>query len=225
MKNWKNILLIIVAMGVAFSLHAQEEPSWKETLPRHDVQFGIGDPALLFLTVGEVRFETYNPHDFDYITADNWFNGEYVNTLALAAPSLNLEYRYRFAKWFWFGGAFSFTPIAKVWENHEKGYKFTCHTYHISIMPSVRFSWLNKKYITLYSGLSAGCLISTGGKFSPEENVAYQMTEVHFAGQLTAVGIQGGKNWYGFAEVGVGVQGFVKAGFGYKFQSKEKKSE
>ena len=225
MKILRNTLFIILAMGMAFSLHAQEEPSWKETLPRHDFQFGIGDPALLFLTVGEVRFETYNPHSFDYFTADNWFDGGYVNTLALATPSLNLEYRYRFAKWFWFGGAFSFTPIAKVWENHEKGDKFTDHLYCISLMPSVRFSWLNTKYITLYSGLSAGCLVTTGSRFSPTENAAYEETNVHLAGQLTAVGIQGGKNWYGFAEVGVGVQGFVKAGFGYKFQKKEKTSE
>ena len=225
MKNLKTILFLILAMGMAFSLHAQEEPSWKETLPRHDIQFGLGDPALLFLTVGDVRFETYNPHNFDYITADNWFNGEYVNTLALAAPSLNLEYRYRFAKWFWFGGAFSFTPIVKVWENQEKESKFTDHLYCISIMPSVRFSWLNTKYITLYSGLSAGCIVATGSQFVPEENTTYQTTDVRLAGQLTAVGIQGGKNWYGFAEVGFGMQGFVKAGFGYKFQSKEKKSE
>ena len=225
MKKLKTILSLILVMGMAFSLQAQEEPSWKQTLPRHDFQFGIGDPALLFLTVGDVRFETYNPHDFDYITADNWFNGEYINTLSLAAPSLNLEYRYRFAKWFWFGGAFSFTPMVKQWENHEKGDKFTDHLYCISLMPSVRFSWLNKKYITLYSGLSAGFLVTTGSKFSPIENAAYQATNVYLAGQLTAVGIQGGKNWYGFAEVGVGVQGFVKAGFGYKFQTKEKKNE
>ena len=221
----KTALFLALAMGLTFSLHAQEEPSWKETLPRHDIQFGFGDPALLFLTVGEVRFETYNPHDFDYITANNWFNGEYVNTFAFAAPSLNLEYRYRFAKWFWFGSAFSFTPIAKLWENHEKGEHFADHLYCISIMPSVRFSWLNTKYITLYSGLSAGCLVTTGSRFSPTENAAYQATNVYFAGQLTAVGIQGGKNWYGFAEFGVGVQGFVKAGFGYKFQKKEKTSE
>lgn len=225
MKNLKTTLFLILAMGMAFSLHAQEEPSWQQILPRHDIQFGIGDPGLLFLREGDLHFETYDYHDYESVTASDWFTSEYVNTLTFAAPSLNLEYRYRFAKWFWFGAAASFTPIAKQWEHAQTHDKFSCHTYHISIMPSVRFSWLNTKYITLYSGLSAGCMVVTGSRFIPEERASYQLTDAHFIGQLTAVGIQGGKNWYGFAEVGVGVQGFVKAGFGYKFQSKEKKSE
>lgn len=226
MKNLKTILSLILVMGMAFSLQAQniqEEPSWKETLTHHDFQFGVGDPALLFLNNVNIHFGCYNP--YGYTSADSWFTHDYVNTLTFAAPSLNFEYHYRCVQWFCVGGALSFTPVVKLWENVEKGDKFASHMYYISIMPSARFSWLNLKYITLYSGLAAGCMVATGGKFDPEERVARQITEVHFAGQLTAVGIQAGKNWYGFTEIGVGVQGFVRAGFGYKFQSKGNKNE
>ena len=222
MKNWKNILLITLVMGLAFSLNAQEEPSWKQILPRHDIQFGIGDPALLFLNNTDICIGCkYYPLPQN---ADSWFE-DYVNTLTFAAPTINFEYRYRFAKWFWFGAATSFTPIVKKWSKQEPGYEFASHMYYISIMPSVRFSWLNTKYVTLYSGLSIGCMVATGGKYVPEERAAYQQTWATFTGQLTAVGVHVGRNWYGFTEVGVGVQGFVKAGFGYKFQNKKDKSE
>ena len=142
MKNWKNFLLIVLAMGLAFSLNAQEEPSWKQTLPRHDIQFGIGDPALLFLNNTDICIGcNYYPLQQN---ADSWFT-DYVNTLTFAAPTINFEYRYRFAKWFWFGAATSFTPIINKWSKQEPGNEFTDHLYFISIMPSVRFSWLNKK--------------------------------------------------------------------------------
>lgn len=222
MKTLKKILLLILTVGLAFSLNAQEESSWQQTLPRHDIQFGIGDPALLFLNNVDICIGcNYYPLTQN---ADSWFN-EYTNTLTLAAPTVNFEYRYRFAKWFWFGGAASFTPIIKKWSKHEPGYEFTNNMYYISVMPSVRFSWLNKKYVTLYSGLSVGCMVVTGSDYRPEERTTYQQTDLRFVGQLTAVGVHVGKKWYGFTEVGVGVQGFVKAGFGYKFQSKNKKSE
>ena len=83
MKNWKNFLLIVLAMGLAFDLNAQEEPSWKQTLPRHDIQFGIGDPALLFLNNTDICIGcNYYPLQQN---ADSWFT-DYVNT-PTALPS------------------------------------------------------------------------------------------------------------------------------------------
>ena len=217
MKKNKIALIFLVFFAFVFSLKAQEEPSWKQVLPRHDLQFGIGDPALIFVTEGNfiwIGCVTWP----EYQTADEWFSGRIVNTLTFATPTFNFEYRYRFAKWFWFGGAISYTAITDRWKNVENS-ELVAHTAmnYLSIMPSVRFSWLNKKYITLYSGLSLGAAVSFGKVYSPKRDQLYNEAGVRMAGQLTAVGIQGGKNWYGFAEVGIGNQGFVKAGFGYKF--------
>ena len=219
MKNWKNFLLIVLAMGLAFSLNAQEEPSWKQTFPRHDIQFGIGDPALLFLNNTDICIGcTYYPPRQN---ADSWFE-DYVNTLTFAAPTINLEYRYRFAKWFWFGGLVSYADIYNQYKDRVTQ-ATVAHTgiHYITVMPSMRFSWLNKKYITLYSGLSLGCTVAVGKKYWPDipnTGIVYEpFAGASLSGQLTAVGIQGGKNWYGFAEIGLGYQGFVKAGFGYKF--------
>ena len=233
MKKLKTTLFLILAMGMAFSLHAQEEPSWKETLPRHDVQFGLGDPSIMATGVGEYLLFNLNCNSahcgYDYYfggDADSWFHNDVVNTLTFITPTINFEYRYRFAKWFWFGGAISYVDLHKQYKDRvTKETIASTNVHYISIMPSVRFSWLNQKYITLYSGLSFGCTIGVGREYwpdLPDNNIDYDpFGGVGFCGQLTAVGIQGGKNWYGFAEIGLGHQGIVKAGFGYKFNRKK----
>ncbi len=233
MNIMKKIFVLLVLMGFACALNAQEELSWKQTLPRHDIQFGIGDPALIFANSGKVDvswpFWLNNHYTPTSYSADDWFSND-VRRLTVAIPTVNFEYRYRFAKWFWFGGAVSYTALFDRREDrftHELLSKTTDH--YVSIMPSVRFSWLNTKYITLYSGVSLGVIMGFNESYSHVGNTLSDRTDhyvtVDFAGQLTAVGIQGGKNWYGFAEVGFGVQGFVKAGFGYKFMKKEKESK
>lgn len=229
----KKVFFFLVMMGLTVALNAQEELSWKQTLPRHDIQLGFGDPAIIFAASGKVDFTLPFWLNYRYtppttFSADDWFYND-VRRKTVAIPTINFEYRYRFAKWFWFGGAVSYTALFDRREDritHELLSKTTDH--YISIMPSVRFSWLNTKYITLYSGLSAGLIMGFSEAYeqvgSTLADRPYHYVTLDFAGQLTAVGIQGGKNWYGFAEVGFGVQGFVKAGFGYKFMKKEKKA-
>lgn len=224
MRNLKRILFLFLTIGLAFSLHAQkEDPSWKLTLPRHDLQFGIGDPALIM----------NHDHKFSWgvnSTADDWFNNTY-NALTIAIPTINFEYRYRFAKWFWFGGAISYNASFSRWEDYDTHDVLARTSNHyLSIMPSVRFSWLNTKYVTMYSGISLGCIIGYKENFNTDyehngRSKIFKNILVDGAGQLTAVGIQVGKNWYGFTEIGIGCQGFIKAGFGYKFNKKAKINE
>ena len=219
MKKAKRIFFLLCALGIFISLNAQEESSWKLTLPRHDIQFGLGDPLLIL------------NHNYKYVwensTADDWFNNT-QNALTVAIPTVNFEYRYRFASWFWFGGAVSYNASFSRWEDYiTRNVQARTSNHYISIMPSVRFSWFNRKYIMLYSGISLGCIISYKETFDPNHAhsanpLIYKTILFDYTGQLTAVGIQGGKNWYGFAEIGFGCQGFVKAGFGYKFNKKAK---
>ena len=230
MKKLKSIFFLLLATSMSFSLNGQEEPSWEQTLPRHDIQFGLGDPALLASGIGEFLlykfdYSSSSHYGYDYYyggEADSWFYRDVVNTLTFVTPTLNFEYRYRFAKWFWFGGLVSYADIYNQYKDRVTQ-EAVAHTniHYISVMPSVRFSWLNKKYITLYSGLSLGCTVAVGNKYwsdIPNNGTLYEpFGGASLSGQLTAVGIQGGKNWYGFAEIGLGYQGFVKAGFGYKF--------
>ena len=212
MKNWKNILLIVLAMGMAFSLKAQEEPSWKQTLPRHDIQFGIGDPALLFLNNTDICIGCdYYPLQQN---ADSWFE-DYVNTLTFAAPTINLEYRYPI-------GAAT-VEVAVL----DKRLTTTLHT-DDATRAVAALSMPNSKIMdfAILAIDEIDAVGVTGIDLDARIPLTLDDQALHVEQcQLTAVGVQVGKKWYGFTEVGFGAQGFVKAGFGYKFQDKEKKSE
>ena len=90
----------------------------------------------------------------------------------------------------------------------------------ITVMPSVKFNWLRKKYFGMYSGLSAGVMflsISGGDKVKASDPDAKDETLTSFMFQATALGIEFGSNFRGFVEAGLGEKGTLCAGLRYKF--------
>ena len=209
------LILMLVSMGI--SLSAQEEtPSWKETLQRHDIQIGIGDPLLPALATGHVI--SFFP--FHERSAADWFRPDAYKGIYWT-PNISVGYKYRLAKWFWLGATVSYTGFYDVSYDRVTNEKLSTQSDHIiTIMPSVRFSWLNKKYVTLYSGLSLGYALDIYQRNSATDPYVNYGHGGCF--QLTAVGVHVGRKWYGFTEIGMGFQGFIQAGFGYNFNSKKK---
>ncbi|MCQ2287889.1 MAG: hypothetical protein MJZ74_02200 [Muribaculaceae bacterium] len=77
---------------------------------------------------------------------------------------------------------------------------------YVTVMPSARARWFNRKRVSVYSRLAVGaCVCMPKGK--EEEN------DVFFAFQASPVGVDfGSEKVRGFVEVGAGFQGFVLAG-------------
>ena len=213
----KRIFLILMLVSMGISLSAQEEtPSWKETLQRHDIQIGIGDPLLPALATGHVI--SFFP--FHERSAADWFRPDAYKGIYWT-PNISVGYKYRLAKWFWLGATVSYTGFYDVSYDRVTNEKLSTQSDHIiTIMPSVRFSWLNKKYVTLYSGLSLGYALDIYHANYPD--MRYTGCGHGALFQLTAVGVHVGREWYGFTEIGFGIQGFINAGFGYNFNSKKK---
>ena len=95
-------------------------------------------------------------------------------------------------------------------------------------MPSLRFSYLNRPHITLYSGLDIGLLIvrrtpelimnSDIGVLLDQTCLPHNRTDVFSAFHLTAFGVKAGaKHWFGSFELGAGIKGFANLGVGYEF--------
>jgi hypothetical protein len=83
----------------------------------------------------------------------------------------------------------------------------------LSVMPSIRFTYLHKPMVRLYSGLDAGvCLIWEN---NPKSENPYNTLIPAF--NLTPLGLQVGKTWYGMLEVNFWSDAIVKAGVGYRF--------
>ena len=87
------------------------------------------------------------------------------------------------------------------------------HIYSISLMPSIRFTYLHKPMVRLYSGLDAGvCLFWENNPKSENSS-----NTVIPAFNLTPLGLQVGRTWYGMLEVNFWSDAIVKAGVGYRF--------
>lgn len=242
-KNIFHLLALAVMLSMALGLSAQEEsdtleagpvesrhdPAWQTILPLHEFQFNIGDPVLL------VNNSVLGYHNHSYGIFNNWgwyFNASSASTwpqppgdyaITRYVPFFSFSYHYRVAKWFWVGGLATISGIHNTWRDRITD-KITGHGNEIlfSLMPDLRFSYLNKKHVTLYSGIGAGLRIyhlkDPKISLGLENGYTYNRTSLSYAFHLTLFGVKaGGRNWFGDLELGIGYKGFVSAGFGYEF--------
>ena len=188
------------------------QPSWKDYLPRHEAHFTIGDPLIAGAVTDNWWFFGLTSHDpWGEYHPWNWFNPDQYDGITWSSFALNAGYSYRVAKWFWVGGNVSYCGFYKPVYDRPTGlinhYEYT----HIfSVIPQVRFSWVNTPIVTCYSEIGVGFSVVNFNRNT-------ESTFVQFAGQLTFVGVQVGYKWYGSAEFGVGPMGILRLGFGYRF--------
>lgn len=152
---------------------------------------------------------------YDWFGADTYLGHEYFT------PSITAGYMLRLKKWLWLGGQINyFSAHQNVRDLFTEEILCRDHTEMLSIIPTVRFSYLNTKYVTLYSavGLGASICSSVSHPDTPEEPVV--SIDMFPAFQLTYIGISVGHKFYGFTELGIGNKGFIYAGFGYRFSNK-----
>lgn len=84
----------------------------------------------------------------------------------------------------------------------------------LSFMPSVRFTYLNRPWVRLFSSVDVGVgffLSSTGGRNGESGNKAL------FAFNITPIGVSVGKKFYGLFELNAGYDAIVKVGIGARF--------
>ena len=84
-------------------------------------------------------------------------------------------------------------------------------TKYFSIMPAVKYNWLNREHFSMYSKLALGVLIGIDSGANDDKTTAA------FSWQASAVGAEYGSAFRGFVELGYGEQGVLIAGLRYKF--------
>jgi len=186
---------------------------WKTQRPRHEVQLGIG---AFYRSMYSEPYFSHNSYDNFYSRTINWFGQDVYTKSEIFTPIISATYHYRLLKWLSLGGHISYAGLFAERENiiTEESVFFQYH--FLSIAPSVRFSFFNRNYISLYAGLSA----SLTYQFSKDEENGNFGAESYWEGQITGFGISAGNKWFGYAEFGYGNKGIVSAGFGYRFNSK-----
>ncbi len=203
----------------------QAQPHWNDdkSLYRHEFRLGVSD-HFGFVFHRELGGNAVGENLPNTVCTD-----------LLYTPVFSFDYHYRAAKWFWLGLSTGYgfykeshypdgivSPDLRYW---------LCKQHNFLIMPSFRFSYLNRPHITLYSGLDIGLLIVrrtpermnqfVDEGWSPDDDPSgwpHNRTDVFSAFQLTAFGLKaGGNHWFGSLELGAGIKGFVNLGVGYEF--------
>lgn len=203
----------------------QAQPHWNDdkSFYRHEFRLGVSD-HFGFVFHRELGGNAVGENLPNTVCTD-----------LLYTPVFSFDYHYRAAKWFWLGLSTGYgfykeshypdgivSPDLRYW---------LCKQHNFLIMPSLRFSYLNRPHITLYSGLDIGLLIVrrtpermnqfVDEGWSPDDDPSgwpHNRTDVFSAFQLTAFGLKaGGNHWFGSLELGAGIKGFVNLGVGYEF--------
>ena len=104
------------------------------------------------------------------------------------------------------------------WETH--GLAYVSSDNYITLMGTLRVTWLNRKLVRLYSSFGMGAAVEMVRKIESSTSPYWNpvTTNVRFAFQACPIGISVGKKLYGLAEAGIGHQ-YVGAclGIGYRF--------
>ncbi|MDR0828582.1 MAG: hypothetical protein LBN95_00520 [Prevotellaceae bacterium] len=186
----KKISFITALIACASMAYAQEIE--KPQLPKNEISISVGDNM----------FETQITQESDY-----------------GIGSYSLSYHNRVTDWFWYGVTFnSFTTVDTYdgYYDYNSGQYVNDNTPHynlrFSLAPSVRFSYLNKPNVTLYSGIALGWGLVRESSHYDESN--YRLG-LYF--QATAFGFSVGKKFFFGGEIGIGYKGLYSLNVGYRF--------
>ena len=217
----KKLSLLLVLLFVAGTLSAQQRVVERDeegrvvkvvrTFPkienRHSIRVGVGSYSLaagLFLD----GFSCCIDHSMSNLP-DQIISSTTRRTPQRYWGGYSVSYAYRFRRWFEFGGTVTYCVASQYRRDLETGKIVESMNRHaVSIMPTCRFSYLNREKVQLYSAISGGVVIGSGLTFPWLD--------------ATLFGCSFGKKVFGFAELGAGVGGWGRVGIGYRFNTKKK---
>ncbi len=198
-------LLFIVVSALTAATVAQAQDGYNDT--KHEVAISFGAASN-----------------------SQWINGlEDATTILVSGSSVtydnekfrgpfSAEYFYHLKPWLGVGGIFVFAHNKQDILFMKKKDGELKHSY-FTLLPAVKFDWLRKKHIGMYSKLGTGLTLRKESIDCDESDVEQEDdTMIHFNWQLTLLGFEaGGTKLRGFVELGCGEQGVALVGVRCKF--------
>lgn len=196
----------------------QAQPHWSTydgMKHRHEVRFEVGDPLGVYFLMN-----IYGEKNYGQTTEYTFEPNRGLFSSFRATPVFSLNYHYRLTKWLWAGAMVNY---AYYKDHTDYGYDFydSRNQHCITLMPELRFSYLNRPHVTIYSAVAAGATLFFGWEYHSKPYAVFyweKSKKVYPTFQLTAFGIRaGGEHLFGTFELGAGIKGFASAGIGYAF--------
>lgn len=217
MKTWICLAWALLLMG---SLSAQERRVEYDDVnntvtvtrvlpqhqPKHDFRVGVGSISLISIAAmdgfgsvdEEFNFRGEMAHANTYLS-DQYFTGTYT-----------LSYSYEAKRWWQVGATVGFGAAVRSRLHNDTGARVSRENqYMAAVMPTVRFVYMNREKVQLYSSVSLGVVYGSAVGCAPW-------------GDLTLFGCSFGRRFFGFAEIGAGPFGWGRAGVGYRFETSKK---
>ena len=193
--------MAVTALMVALNVNAQSEDLHNEL----SLSYGFGSIAQIGDGIGEGFVHAL----FTDTEMDDGF---------ILGP-ISAEYFYHFNNPKWaVGGIASYSKwdsdIVRRGSDEKVGER---KRNFFSVMPSVKRYWVLNNKFGLYSKLAAGVGFLHSESKENGESSWTDNNGSYFMFQLSFAGLEFGHTFRGFAEFGVGDQGFVQAGIRYKF--------
>lgn len=175
---------------------------------RHNIRLSLSAPGLLSYFYLVDNNDTVADADAVNSTSDLLASARYYESATRYFPGINLEYSCNVRPWLSLGGKATF---AATWSSmrHVSTDELLYRNNRIAaaLIFNLRFDYLRKPVITLYSAVGAGI----AARFAFDDGVVTPMYD------LTFFGLTLGRKVYFFAEVGAGISGSLRAGVGYRF--------
>lgn len=205
------ILTVILLLAFASGVVAQEPPVIQANAPRsihsplvNDIAITAGASSLygwLYINIRGDRYMSY-----PYRTSISRY-GNY-----------GIQYHRNF-KWWLQYGVKSTVEIGQFYRYNDNGLSIAGYRNNLiwTLMPSIRFTYINRDWVRLYSGMDVGVAIaySHDNLYAP----GHKGSTIHdeFAINFTPIGVNVGRKLYGMFEFNLGATSFVRFGLGYRF--------
>lgn len=152
---------------------------------------------------------------FNFISPSDIVTGDYKTVL----PTFRAEYGYNVLSWLSLGAGvnYSYGSYRMLYkENHSHAWDEWMHLATATF--NVKFYWLNRKWVRMYSGVGVGLgIVSTNAGAENAEEATGRSTKLLPTFDLRLIGLTVGQRLYGRFEVGTLNTGLVTAGIGYRF--------
>lgn len=178
----------------------------------HDLSLWYGAPGVASeLLLGKWYSNTL------YDVGPPSFSGGLLNLRTYAGPiyqltTLGISYSKSLQPWLALGAKATFGAAwQNVYDTYTDELLYNNDVYNIAALFDVRFNWLRRTNVEMYSSVALGLFAHAeraNGGIAPMADVAF-------------VGLKVGRGFYGFVEVGAGVGGSVRGGFGFRFNTKK----
>ena len=208
MNRIKIILLSLVAVGGALSAEAEEIVTEKDN-SKHEVRVSLGIYPVLS---GGLHY------DYDAFSYGPTFSSGNYNQLSTyreysESSVLSVGYNYEVSRRFSVGATFSYSNESRgMYSYIDDKVIDEFRVDNFSIIPTVRFTYLNRPMVRLYSQVGLGIRLQ-------HDNSDHYINEssARVSASITYLGISVGQKFFGSMELSAGAQGVFSIGCGYRF--------